>query len=384
MSEQNTKALTGLIAIVFLAAASVFGVKAATGSLDSVYHLTASFSSAGQGLIRDSDVKVHGVNIGRVTHVRLIDGRAQVTLEIKGSQKVPSDGKATIRPKTLFGEKFVDLDPGDKEATGPYFKDGDVIPAKNTIGGFELERVLSELYPILEAVDPMELASVVGTLADASEGLGPEINRQIVNFQKISDVNVKHDADTRQFLDDLAKLSEVLADRSDDLVDAARNLNATLPELNSQAAALTSFLEQGSRLATDVADLLEANRPFLNKSVTEGGKTLQVLFDNRTQVPPLLTGLRQFFQVLAEAGDHEEFEQPDGTRLAAVKLVLGGGSPCGRTTAGCPIGSPSSASESEGAVEETLLPPPGLRLPRPARGARGLSQLLAGLFGSGR
>src|SRR5436305_1868955 len=124
VSERTVRVMTGLIAIVFLAASGVFGIKAATGSLASVYHLQAGFSAAGQGLQRDSDVKIRGVNVGRVTKVKLVNGRAQVTLEIKGGEKVPKEASATIRPKTLFGEKFVDIEPAEEQASVPILYHG--------------------------------------------------------------------------------------------------------------------------------------------------------------------------------------------------------------------------------------------------------------------
>src|SRR5205823_9830577 len=134
-------------------------------------------------------------------------------------------------------------------------------------GGFELERVLSDAYPILQAIKPEEVTTLLDTFAKSGQGLGPEINRQIVAFQQISDINVAHDADTRQFLDDLAKLSDELANRAPDLVQAAKDLNVALPVLNAHAGDLAAFLDQASALSSNVADVLEANRPFLTKFV---------------------------------------------------------------------------------------------------------------------
>ncbi|MER3453466.1 MAG: hypothetical protein C4344_07540, partial [Acidimicrobiia bacterium] len=216
MTERTVRIMTALVATTFGVAAVVLGVKVATGTLRPVYHLRATFSAAGQGLIRDSDVKIHGVNIGRVTRVRLVSGRAEVTMEIRRG-----DASATIRPKTLFGEKFVDIDPGPRETTGPFLGDNGRI--RHTLGGFELERVLSEAFPILKAIDPAELAVVLDTLAGSARGNGPAINRQIANSAAAADVAAAHDADTRRFLADLAAISEELARRADDIAALARD-----------------------------------------------------------------------------------------------------------------------------------------------------------------
>jgi phospholipid/cholesterol/gamma-HCH transport system substrate-binding protein len=308
-------------------------------------------------------------------------------MKIEKREKVPVDAAATIRPKTLFGEKFVDIDPGPNEGHGPFLKNGDVI--RKTVGGFELERVLNDLYPILKAIRPEELTVVLDTLAQGGGGLGERINRQIVNFQKLSDINAAHAADTNQFLDDLAKLSDEIANRATDVVAGAQDLNVALPELNAHAGDLDQFLTQGSRLASDLADVLEANRSFLRKNVTEGGKTIQLLYDKRGQIPPVVRALTEFFQVLAEAGDRipcpqqglpAGLECPAGSTLAAIKFVVGGEPLCGRGLT-CAPGSPVAASDApaSGAAPRnrggTAAAPPA-----PSRGADAVLDLIGGLL----
>jgi phospholipid/cholesterol/gamma-HCH transport system substrate-binding protein len=382
LSERLVNVMTGLISLLFLLGVTVFGLKVASGAFDDVYQVEGLFSAAGQGLIKDSDVKIHGVNIGKVSSVRFRDGQALVRMSINSGERIPAGAKATIRPKTLFGEKFVDIDPGDRENDGPFLADEGRI--KETLGGFELEQVLSDAYPILQAIDPEELSVVLGTLADASDGTADEINRQLANWAEVTAVNVAHDADTRQFLDDLALLSGELAARADDVVGAARELNVALPELNRREDQLTGVLESASQLAADVADVLEANRPLLHKLVTQGGKSLQIIFDERRQLPGFVTGLRKAFQLLAEASSHPDLRLPDGTQVVAVKFVFPGGPPCGREPRACPEPSSNSASRPAGRTATgpaMLLPLPPLGLPVPTVGVDAVTGLLRDLLG---
>jgi phospholipid/cholesterol/gamma-HCH transport system substrate-binding protein len=394
--------MTGLIALTLFGSLSVFGVYLGAGKLSPKYHLHAKFSTAGQGLSNGSDVKIHGINVGQVSTVHLVDGEAQVNMWLHQGQQVPVGSSATIRPKTLFGEKFVDIDPGPNEEKGPFLKDNGFI--KQTTGGFELERVLSDAYPILQAIKPSEVTTLLDTLAKAGQGLGPEINRQIVAFQQISDINVAHDADTRQFLDDLAKLSDSLANSAPNLVAGAKDLNVALPDLNSQAGNLTTVLDQLSRLSSDAADILEANRGFLNKSATEGGKTLDLLYNNRNQLPAVINGLRQFFQVLGEAAGTLPDPSSPGTTLATIKFIVGGGSLCGGghdpqhpplpcqalgitvpdPTAGSAPQSPPSQSAAAAPGPALTLPSlPPVTVPTPSAGVQAVNNLLGGLLGGG-
>ncbi|HEX2849438.1 MAG TPA: MlaD family protein [Acidimicrobiales bacterium] len=353
------QAIIGAISLIVIIGLAVLGVRVANGAWASRYRLTASFDSAGQGLIRQSDVKIRGVDIGRVERVQLRKGRAVVTMSIDEPQKVPVAATATVRPKTLFGEKFIDIDPGPTESSGPYLHDGGRIT--HTVGAIELEKLLSEAYPILKAINPDELGVVISELATASRGMGPTINRTLSNGAEVLDVQARHDADLRQFLDDLTLLSATIDQHANDLVSTAKTLNSALPPLNDRAGDLTTVLQQAARVSADVADVLEANKPFLDKSVTEGGKSVQLLYDQRGQLPGLIRGLRYFVQVLSEIG---RFDLGDGTKAAAVKGVLGGGSVCGRTPVGCPVYAPPVTTPPPGGPPPTTLPTiPGLPPP---------------------
>lgn len=391
MAERTTRILAGIISLILISGVVYFGVKVqAAGALKPKYQVEGLFTAAGQGLQSQSDVKIHGVNIGRVRSVRLKEGRALVRMDIDKGQRIPVSANAVIRPKTLFGEKFVDIDPGPNETTGPFLKDEGVI--NETLGGFELEEVLSDLYPILKAVNPKDLSTVIGVLADSGEGMGPAINRQIANFALLADIQARHDANFRQFLDDLVLLSDELGDRSGDIIAGARDFNQALPPINERSDELAAFLDQAGRLSTDLADLLGAHQSLMEKGATKGGKPIEILFERRAQIVPFVEGLRTFFQVLAEVGHLEKPE--DGTNYAAVKFIIGEECPEGRVE---PCGENSGTTNTSTTMAQSArrngnrgARPPGTDVPIidpaltpfpvPSEGADGVVQLLEGLL----
>jgi phospholipid/cholesterol/gamma-HCH transport system substrate-binding protein len=384
VNDRLRQVVAGAITILLLSSLTVAGVRISNGALRPRYQLVASFAAAGQGLLPQSDVKIRGVNIGSVKTVRLVDGRALVRMDIDDDERVPVGASATIRPKTLFGEKFVDIEPGPTEASGPYLGDEDEIA--DAIGGFELERVLSEAYPILQAVDPDELAAILSELAAAGDGLGPTVNRTIVNFATVADQQERRLRELEQFLDDLALLAETFEGSTPDLLATSRDLNVALPELNARGPQLATALDSAARLSADLADLLEDNKPILEKAITQGGKALQVLSDERARIPGLVRGLRYFFEVLGSVG---RIELGDGTNLAAVKGILGGGPPCGRTVMGCPIGDPAALFPASDASVKVNEPPGavdlhrtlGEGLPAASEGTEAVVSIVEGLLG---
>jgi virulence factor Mce-like protein len=367
LNDRRQHMLTGAIALVVLVASISVGVKGAFGAFDGGYELVGTFDAAGQGLLPGSDVKVKGVNIGQVRRIELIEGQAQVTLRIQDGQEVAEGSSATIRPKTLFGEKFVDIDPDAADEGARSLGDGDELT--NTKGGFELERVLADTFPLLQSIDPTELMTVLSELAAGGDGLGETINRTLVNGSELNQVFADNAANTEQFLSDLAKVSDELADQADTILEVADAANVALPTLNDHEDDLIALLEQTGRLSNDVADLLEANEPFVRASMIEGSRTLQALYDQRDQVVPLVVGLRQYVQTLASL---VRIDVGDGTLMAAVKGLLGGdlcgAIPCQGTAAG-PAAPPAP-------TPPTVPPVPPIDLPDLGPATNGLSDLL--------
>ena len=78
------------------------------------YFVTADFPSAG-GLKTGSSIEIAGVQVGRVTAIRLDNYQARVVMAIENSVKLTEDSIASIKTKGLIGEKFVQISPGGSD-----------------------------------------------------------------------------------------------------------------------------------------------------------------------------------------------------------------------------------------------------------------------------
>ena len=359
--ERTMRVLTGLVATVLFIGIAYFGVKWSNGDLRPVYYLNASFDTAGQGLEAKSDVKIHGVTIGQVRKVTLQHNRALVRLEINDGQHVPVQSRAAVQPKTLFGEKFVNIIPENTsdEANGPFLRNGQTIT--NTLGGFELGDVLATAYPLFKDIHPEDLTVTLDTLAQAGAGEGPAINQQIRNFEQLANLGVAHNGDTSTFLSDFALLTQELANDSGSLVALAQDLNSVLPPLDQRGDELTSTLDSLTRLSNDVGDVLDANQSFQDKAVLEGGKNLTVLANNAGNIHPTIEFLRVYFQTLTQI---VHVPLSDGQMGAAIKLVLGGGCPNGQVNP-CPTPLVGSLGGQPASTPSAAQPAPATNLPLP-------------------
>src|SRR3546814_8666082 len=124
-TRRNRNVISGAVGLLIVISLISVGIKASFGAYDGGYELRGTFAAAGQGLLSGSDVKIRGVNVGEVSNIRLVDNRALIRIRIEDGTQIPESAQAVIRPKTLFGEKFIDILPGDDELTGPYLVAGD-------------------------------------------------------------------------------------------------------------------------------------------------------------------------------------------------------------------------------------------------------------------
>ena len=92
------------------------------------YEVKVPFNEATQ-LAEQSDVRISGVNVGKVQNIELApNGRqALVTVDIDDKYApLPESTRAILRTKTLLGETYVELTPGSRN--GPELADGGTLP----------------------------------------------------------------------------------------------------------------------------------------------------------------------------------------------------------------------------------------------------------------
>ena len=107
------------------------------------YRLRVHFPEAAT-LAQEADVRIAGVNVGKVKKKELdkSGNSTTVTLDIKRSfAPIPRDTRAILRQKTLLGETYVELTPGNPRSGK--LPDGGTLLRRQVAPTVELDEILS-------------------------------------------------------------------------------------------------------------------------------------------------------------------------------------------------------------------------------------------------
>lgn len=105
------------------------------------YEIKVPFNEATQ-LAEQSDVRISGVNVGKVRTIELAPNgkQAMATVDIDNKYApLPKSTRAILRTKTLLGETYIELTPGSRQA--PELADGGVLPAANIAESVQLDEI---------------------------------------------------------------------------------------------------------------------------------------------------------------------------------------------------------------------------------------------------
>ena len=120
----------------------------------------AAFSEAG-GLIEGDDVRIAGVKVGKVEAVDLAGDHVRVDFRITEDVAFGPQTAASVRMKTLLGQKYLALEP---KGSGQ-MKEGAEIPLERTISSYDIVNAFNDLTQTAERIDTDQLATSLNVMA---------------------------------------------------------------------------------------------------------------------------------------------------------------------------------------------------------------------------
>ncbi|XVV03330.1 MCE family protein [Actinosynnema sp. CA-248983] len=292
-----------LLGVVFLAVIALFlslTVALYKDAFTDVVKVTLKTDRVGNQLLLASDVKVRGLIVGEVAGIRTEGDGAVLDLALHPDQvaNIPGNVSARLLPKTLFGERYVNLVVPKQPDLANHLDEGDVIEQDRSSSAIELERVLDDLLPVLQAVQPEKLATTLTAMSQALDNRGEQLGETLVQLDGyLGELNPQLPA-IKQGISKLAEVSDVYADAAPDLVQALSDATVTSRTLVDQRDKLLAMYGTLTTTAVDLNSFVAVNRNNLIQLADVSRPTLELLAKYAPEYPCLLKGLTEFKPIM--------------------------------------------------------------------------------------
>jgi phospholipid/cholesterol/gamma-HCH transport system substrate-binding protein len=192
------------------------------------YRVKAVFNETGL-LVPNADVRIAGVNVGKVVSVSSEGVKSLVTVDLDAKYSpIPADTRAILREKTLLGEAYVELSTGNR--SGPKLKDGGTIPNAQVASTQQLDQVLNSFTPPVQK----NYQNFLEGTGKALKGQGQNLNDAFGNLDSTAT--------------ELNELAGVLNAQGANLKTTIRDSGTVLTALGDRGQDLQNLISQGDKV----------------------------------------------------------------------------------------------------------------------------------------
>jgi len=241
------------------------------------YQVKVPFNEATQ-LAQQSDVRISGVNVGKVQSIELApNGRqALATVDIEDKYgPLPRSTRAILRTKTLLGETYIELTPG--ETDGPQLADGGTLPEANIAESVQLDEIFRTFDPATRAAFQQwqqEAAVAINGQGEALSFALGQLEPTFSEFDRLFRTLDSQRLAVSQLFSNGAKTFTALRGRDGEVADLIQSSNAVFQttarrdrDIEALFRAFPTFLDESKLTVSRLRDFAENTDPLMRQLV---------------------------------------------------------------------------------------------------------------------
>ncbi len=266
-------AIVGIVALVYA------GAKYAR--LDKLsglgqYDVTVQMDKSSGGIFKNAEVTYRGTPVGSVGDLELTSEGVDVTLKLnKSAPKVPATAYAVIANRSAVGEQFVDLQP--TSSSGPYLKDGSVIPRERTSIPPPIENILNSAIKFAGEIPLDDFHTVVTELGKALSGQSENLQRLVDSLGVLAKSGVDALPETVSLLQNSNVVLRTQSVQKDEILSWSRDLDVLAETLKSSDPDIRRILADGPAAATELSELIQKHGGDITKVLQDLGGTIRTI-----------------------------------------------------------------------------------------------------------
>lgn len=249
------------------------------------------------GLSVGNDVRISGVQVGKVEAIRLDGSSARVDFTTLADRPVYTNTIAAVRFQNLLGQRYVELvQPATAETP---LASGATIPIEQTIPSFDITRLFNGFRPVFQTLDPAQLNQFGENLLRLIQGDDTGLGPVLADLEALANFAVDRQSAITVLIRNLGEISDQLGGKSGQLFHLMDTLNGLLTTFTSKADVFRASIDiELPLLRSLVAVLRNAELTFdastsplaelVNRMVPQAPDVAASL----SLVPALIQGLR--------------------------------------------------------------------------------------------
>ncbi len=285
------------------------------------YEINVPFKEATQ-LAQQSDVRISGVSVGKVQDIVLAPNGEQAMAKVDIDDKygpLPANTRAVLRTKTLLGETYIELTPGDRD--GPVLADGGTLPNAQIAESVQLDEIFrtfdAKTRAAFQTWQQEAALSIEGQGASLSYAFG-ELEPAFTNFDRLFRVLDSQRLAVKQLFRNGATSLRALRGRQGELASLIQSSNAVFSttaardrDIEALFRAFPTFQDE-SRLTLDRLKSFSLNADPVMKQLVPVAEQLSPTLIAFSKLAPEAKG---FFEGLEPVIDRAPTGFPAARRL---------------------------------------------------------------------
>ena len=269
------------------------------------YEVQAEFSDA-TGLLVGDVVKASGVDVGRVSDIRLHEGLAIVTLDLEEGAEIPANVTTHIRFRNLVGQRMITF-VQDGPATGDVLEDGDRILLEDTDPAFDLTALFNGLRPLIRSTSPKDINIVSEAVSRALEGRTREVADFLDHVAAISNMLASKDQQLAGLLGDVNIITEDLAGRDAQLRATLTDIDDFFGDLDETRQELSEALVTLDDAAGRIRRLVNENDENIRVELRDLATILDAVDDRRAELRSAIRNLPEMLVAVERVNSYGEW-----------------------------------------------------------------------------
>ena len=273
--EDRNKTWLGIIAVVVVTV--VIGAMLLIKVADVGYrHYSAHFLQAA-ALKVGNPITIAGIPVGEVTSMELAGDHVEAGLKVRDDIPLGAHSSASIKITTILGSRYLSLQPAGEGALPD-----NTFDLEHTEVPYDLQEALSDVTTTYEQVDSDQFAETLGVLGKQLQTLPPVVPQALANTKT---------------------LSEIIAQRRDQLGSLLKTTETVTNTLRRQQSTIGTLVRQGNSL---VGEFVTRRATFhaMMDALTNLVETLsEIVIEDRPQLEELLRNIRELSGMLGQHDD---------------------------------------------------------------------------------